>query len=321
MTTRGGGRGVSSPPTSSAIRLGVVFPPFVDPVELPRYAALVEELGFQELWVVEDCFLAGGFACAATALAVTRSLRVGLGLIPASVRNPAIAAMEIATLARLYPARFAIAVGRGVQEWMSQIGAGSARTLGELSATVSAVTALLKGQRISLSAEHFALDEVQLDFIPDVLPPVLIGTTGPKGLALAGRIADGIVLAEGCVPGFVRWAVDVASPRHCVVYAWLSLDDDFSAAEGRLFPAAERWFRHGVFPHPRDFAFPSGREPRRSDLARLGVCGDAAACAAAVNEFADAGTTSLIFYIPSEQRAQLERFSREVMPLLGSQGT
>lgn len=306
-------------PRPHVLRLGAVFPPFVDPVQLPPFAARMEQLGFHELWVIEDCFLSGGFTAAATALAATRELRIGLGLIPATVRNPAIAAMEIATLARLHPYRFAVTLGRGVPAWMSQIGVRSAHPLDSLGATVSAITSLLGGKRISVTAEYFALDDVQLALAPDVIPPVLVGTTGPRGLALAGQIADGIVLAEGCVPSFVKWAVDVASPRECVVYAWLSIDNDPATARGRLFPAVQRWFRGDIFPRPREFALPGAAEVRESDVARLSVCGDARTCANVVRQFADAGTSSLIFYVPSDQyESQLELFAREVMPLLQS---
>ena len=41
-----------------------------------------EQLGFPEVWVVEDCFLHGAFAQAATILASTTSLHVGLGIVP-----------------------------------------------------------------------------------------------------------------------------------------------------------------------------------------------------------------------------------------------
>ena len=49
--------------------------------------------------------------------------RVGIGLMPAPLRNVATAAMEIATLERLFPGRFVPVVGHGVQDWMGQIGA------------------------------------------------------------------------------------------------------------------------------------------------------------------------------------------------------
>ncbi len=83
--------------------IGVVIPPGIPDGDFVGYVREAERLGFDEVWVVEDCFLRGAFAQAATILATTSSLGVGLGIIPAAARNVAFAAMEIATLAGLYP--------------------------------------------------------------------------------------------------------------------------------------------------------------------------------------------------------------------------
>ena len=104
-------------------KIGIMFRREHRPEALPDFARRVEEVGFDELWVVEDCFYGSGIASAATALACTHSITVGLGIMPAVVRNPVFAAMEIATLARLYPGRFLPGLGHGVAEWMHQIGA------------------------------------------------------------------------------------------------------------------------------------------------------------------------------------------------------
>src|SRR3954471_10460889 len=104
-------------------RLGVLFPAERAIGELPEAARQAERLGFDELWVVEDCFAFGGLAAAGAALGATRRLRVGVGLLAGGVRNPAIAAMELATVAGLYPGRLDVAFGHGVESWMRQIGA------------------------------------------------------------------------------------------------------------------------------------------------------------------------------------------------------
>ena len=83
--------------------LGLVVRPELDPEGLPARARAAEAAGFAELWLWEDCFLAGGIAAAATALAATERIRVGLGIMPAPLRNAAFAAMEAAALARLHP--------------------------------------------------------------------------------------------------------------------------------------------------------------------------------------------------------------------------
>jgi 5,10-methylenetetrahydromethanopterin reductase len=65
--------------------------------ELPEFARRAETDGFDERWVVEDCFYSGGVAAAGTALAATTRIAVGLGILPARTRNAAFTVMEFAT--------------------------------------------------------------------------------------------------------------------------------------------------------------------------------------------------------------------------------
>ena len=110
-------------PTPSSPRLGVVFRPQSPPEDLRAVVAAVDAAGVEELWLWEDCFLQGGLTTAAAALALSERVHVGVGLLPVPLRNPALAAMEIANLARLWPGRLTVALGHGVQEWMAQVGA------------------------------------------------------------------------------------------------------------------------------------------------------------------------------------------------------
>lgn len=103
--------------------IGVTVSPQIPPGDFLAYVRRVEQLGFHGVWLVEDCFLHGGFTQAATALAATSSLRVGLGIIPAGARNVAFAAMEISTLAGMHPGRLTVGVGHGMPRWMAQVGA------------------------------------------------------------------------------------------------------------------------------------------------------------------------------------------------------
>ena len=72
-----------------AARIGFTFTPDRPIGDLPRVARAAEELGFDEMWLWEDCFLAGGIAASATALAATERIIVGLGIMPAVFRNAA----------------------------------------------------------------------------------------------------------------------------------------------------------------------------------------------------------------------------------------
>jgi alkanesulfonate monooxygenase SsuD/methylene tetrahydromethanopterin reductase-like flavin-dependent oxidoreductase (luciferase family) len=187
-------------------KLGVVFTADRPPEELAPFATASESAGLDALWLWEDCFLAGGIATSATALAATTRITIGLGVMPAVFRNPVAAAMEIATLARLHPGRFVAGLGHGVPAWMDQIGALPAKPVRALEETTAAIRRLLAGERFSTEGDYVNLREVCLAQPPSVRPPVVLGVRRPFGLRAAGRAADGTILAEPSPPAYIRWA-------------------------------------------------------------------------------------------------------------------
>lgn len=310
--------------------IGAVFPATALPEELPSFAARIEELGYDELWVIEDCFLSGGLTLAATALAATDAVRVGIGLLPAAVRNPAIVAMEIATLARLHPGRLTVTFGHGVESWMTQIGARPAKRVTALGEVITAVRRLLAGEVVSMAGSWVTLDEVTLEHPPEVVPSVLAGTTGAQGMRLAARKADGLLLPEGCGPAFITQARELMAeverplpePVDLVVYAWLRIGED-EAARAALYGAVAHWFDCGLYGGPTRAA---GLEqpPPPGPLARplvdeLAVAGTADQCAAGVERFAEAGARRLVLAaVRPDQTDQYEAFARQVLPLSGT---
>ena len=289
-------------------RVGVLFRPEWPPEELPAFARAAERADFAELWVVEDCFLAGGPTMAVAALAATTGLDVGIGLLPVTLRNPALAAMEIAGAARMHPGRLTVAFGHGVEAWMRQIGARPPDRLVALEETVAAVRALLAGETVSARGGHVRLDDVRLGHPPDPPPGLLVGTTGPRGMGVATRVADGVLLPEGSSPAAVRWAREAAAPRRLVVYAWLSLDGDRDAALEAVRPELERWLELGLYPRLGELA---------SDLESLAVVGDAEDCARAVKRLWDAGADSVVLVPRHEDHDEhVARFAADVLPRL-----
>ena len=186
--------------------LGVMFRREYTPENLPTFARRAEEAGFDELWVVEDNLYGGGISSAATALAVTDTISVGVGIMPAVVRNPVFAAMEIATLTRLYPGRFLPGLGHGVARWMRQVGAFPRSQLKALEEVTIAIRELLAGERLTYDGEYIHLDAAELVHPPGQIPPISLGVRGPKSLALSGRVAGGTILAEYSAPAYVSWA-------------------------------------------------------------------------------------------------------------------
>ncbi len=209
------------------------------PEELAAFAAGVQEAGADDLWVVEDLGWAGSISSATIALAATDRLRVGIGIAPAALRNPALLAMELATLARAYPGRLVGGLGHGVAEWMRQVGAEPASKLALLEETIVGVRALLDGETVSTRGREVTIDGVRLVHPPAEVPPLVTGVVRPKSLELSGRVADGTILAEGAGPDQIAAArahIDRGRaagdrPDHeLIVFAYLHADDNAERA-------------------------------------------------------------------------------------------
>ncbi len=176
------------------------------PEQLPAFAAAAESAGLDELWLWEDCFLAGGIAASATALAATERIGVGIGILPAVFRNPVACAMELATLARLHPGRFVAGLGHGMPVWMDQVGALPEKPVRALEEVTVTVRRLLAGECFSFDGEHVHVRDVGLLQPPAEAPPVVLGVRRPLGLRASGRSADGTILAEPAPPAYIAWA-------------------------------------------------------------------------------------------------------------------
>jgi alkanesulfonate monooxygenase SsuD/methylene tetrahydromethanopterin reductase-like flavin-dependent oxidoreductase (luciferase family) len=202
-------------------------------------AETLEAASVDQLWVIEDCFYTAGISLAATALARTERLTVGLGILPAVARNPAITAMELATLANLAPGRLLAGIGHGVQEWMEQMGARTPSPLTTLDEVVTVVRRLLRAETVTFDGIEVTMRDVALDAPPAVVPPVLAGVRGPRSLALAGQVADGVVLAEGAGPAHVSRSIAAAGspdPFRVSVFTALAIDDDAVRARRAMAP-------------------------------------------------------------------------------------
>lgn len=286
--------------------LGVVFRPEVPPERLQAVVRAADESGLDELWLWEDCFKESGIAAAAAALAWTGRVQVGVGLLPVPLRNVALTAMEIATMTRLFPGRFRVGVGHGVQSWMVQVGAKVASPLTLLREYTAALKALLAGETVTTDGRYVQLDGVTLDWPPPTAPRILAGAVGAKTLALSGEVADGTILVGGTTPDEVRRARAVI--------------DSGRALAGRTDP-------HTLTVFVIAATGPTAADRLATELtmwpvdpaADVAVAGDAAAVAAAVGRWAAAGVDSVVLQ-PTADEPDLEGFIRfvtdEVRPLL-----
>lgn len=186
------------------VTLAGIFPPSQPPERIGPVAAAADAAGLAQLWVWEDCFSESGIATAAAMLAMTSRLPVAIGLLPVPLRNVALTAMELATLARLFPGRLTAGIGHGVLDWMSQVGARAESPLTLLREYTAALSALLRGETVTVHGRYVQLEDVALDWPPAVAPPLLVGGVRPRTVALAGELADGVIISSGRSPAEIR---------------------------------------------------------------------------------------------------------------------
>ena len=211
------------------MRIGLTFQRTFPSSEVVRFARIAEDGGLDDLWLIEDCFFTSGPSLAAAALTATERMRVGVGILPAVVRHPAVTAMELATLAGLGQGRFVGGIGHGVQRWMDQMGLKPDSPLTALEETFHVIRRLLNGEQVTFEGETVTLDHVRLEAPPEQRVPLLAGVRGPKSMALAGRVADGVILAEPASPSYVAWArehADAGDDFEVVAFSsWIIMDD------------------------------------------------------------------------------------------------
>lgn len=316
--------------------LGIVFRPEYLPEALPGFARRAEEAGFDELWLWEDCFYSGGIASAATALAGTKHIAVGLGIMPAVARNPVFAAMEIAALAQLYPGRFLPGFGHGVAGWMRQIGAFPTSQLKALEEVTVTARDLLAGKRVSCDGQQVQLDDVELVHPPAHVPPVSLGVRGPKSLALSGRAADGTILAEYAAPAYVVWAREQIDQgrqeagrdreQRITVFALSCAAETTAAARQEVRPLVAaavysgkidaQLMPLGILPEVEAFRQSSDVEDFTAHMPdawidQLSIAGTKEDWQAAIGRYAAAGVHSLIFVpLPGKDLQEVDIFAR-----------
>ncbi len=259
------------------VDVGVVIRPQSPPETMRTLVRHAESVGLGQVWLWEDCFLEGGVASTATALADTERLAVGIGLLPVPLRNVAATAMEIATLDRLHGGRLRVAVGHGVQEWMGQVGGRADSPMTLMREYLGALRRLLAGETVTAEGTYVRLQEVALDWPPAVPTRILMGAAGPRSLSLAGELADGVVVMEDTSPEALASAI--ASIR-----------------EGREKGRRETGF--DVVVYLRAYRGPDAQDKLRRDgkhaTGNFGVTLSTGAVEQAVADLAGAGATTVV---------------------------
>jgi 5,10-methylenetetrahydromethanopterin reductase len=208
------------------LEVSCAFPPGPGVVD---HIVEAERLGYERAWLFDSPALYGDIWVIA-ALAAQRTTRIALGpavLVP-NLRHPLAQASAIATLEQLAPGRVAVAIGTGFTGRMAM--GQKPLTWAWTRRYIEQLRALLRGEKVDVDGAI-----VQMLHGPEFAParpirtPIVIAANGPKGLAVARELGDGVMTIGSGDPEF-DW---------CSVLAFGTvLDDGESAGSERALAAA-----------------------------------------------------------------------------------
>jgi len=158
----------------------------------PSHVQLAEELGYERAWLYDSPAVYPD-VWMILAQCAERTGRIGLGpavLVP-SLRHPMVNAAAIATLDARAPGRVAVAVGTGFSGRLA-IGERPMHW-NDVALYVRVLRALLKGEEAQWQGKTLRMLHTRNFAAPRPLEvPILIAVAGPKGLAVAAELGDGV---------------------------------------------------------------------------------------------------------------------------------
>jgi probable F420-dependent oxidoreductase len=190
-------------------------------VEAARRSA---ELGYRSFWTAETTG-PEAFSLLAAVGAAAPDLDLGTGVLALQLRTPMVVAMAGATLQALHPERD-ILLGIGIsspvvtERWHG-VDYGD-KPLAQVREYVTLLRACLSGEKVDFAGDFYQVKGFRLGVrLGERKPKVVVGALNPRMLALAGELADGVLL-NYLPASHVAWSVEqVRKGGDAAVYAYV----------------------------------------------------------------------------------------------------
>ncbi|MEM7409819.1 MAG: LLM class flavin-dependent oxidoreductase [Myxococcota bacterium] len=172
------------------MRLSCALPPGP---KAPELAAVAEELGYERLWFYDSPALyADIWVTIARTVERTQRIGVGTGVLIPSLRHVVTTAAAIGTIEALAPGRLQVAIGTGFTGRC--LFGQQAMRWDEVRRYVVALRALLQGEEAEVDGKQCKLMHPEgLIAARPIEVPLIVAANGPRGLAIAKEIGDGVM--------------------------------------------------------------------------------------------------------------------------------
>ena len=129
----------------------------------------------------------------------TTHLRLGTCVTNPATREPTVTASALATLSEISGGRMDLGIGRG--DSARRVIGKAPTSMAMLEEAALVIRDLAEGRRVEYEGTT-----LELEWAPEYDVPLWIAGYGPKAMALAGRIADGVMI-QLADPDLIRWFV------------------------------------------------------------------------------------------------------------------
>jgi probable F420-dependent oxidoreductase len=336
-----------------ALSFGVTVlpdPPYSRWLELIQ---LAERHGFEYAWTYDSHVLwQESIPLFGYASHETSKIKLGHFVTNPGTRDPTVLASAYATLQDLTDGRMVMGIGRG-DSARRYIGQQPVK-VAEFEQACAMIRDFMNGREVNWNGK-----ELQLKWVRPELPeiPMWVAGYGPKALAVAGRVADGVII-QLADPEIIQWIMSTArqaaeeagrdpSQLKCIVGAPSHVTDDLADAREQV-----RWFPAMVSNHVMDLIERYGTDGSKvpkaltdyvlsrkfydyNEHSRVGaahgefvtdeicdrfcVIGNTEQCAAKLRELESVGVDQFNIYLMTHgQEETLQAYGDEIIPQFGA---
>jgi len=189
------------------MRLGLALFQKYPPQRFVELVRLCEASGYSDLWVGSERFYRDPTVMLTLAATNSRQLQLGTFIADPYSEHPALIAARLATLDELSGGRAGLLLRAGGTA-LKRMGIVRRLPLTALREAVQIMRGMLCGETASISGQVLSVEAARLDFAARADLPIYIATRGTRMLALAGEVADGVMISTFATTGGLTHAVE-----------------------------------------------------------------------------------------------------------------
>jgi 5,10-methylenetetrahydromethanopterin reductase len=309
-------------------------------------AKLVEELGYDAIWIPDQTFNRDPYVLLSAIAHVTERVGIGLGVTTPFSRHPVQIARAIGTLDELSEGRVILGLGAGNKRmFLDKLGIEQKGAASLMRQSVRCIRELLSGKVADWNSPELMLDHVQLEFPTRPEIPIFVASRSPLMLSVGGEVADGVIAEALFTSGgvqYVRERIQVGAEK--AGRKWESVEHvcwqvlDVNDERDKAVEALKAWTAHIIGASNREFILRMGinekvaeqiksayvdagvtaaaRYVGHDEVDSIAIAGDPGHCKKMVEQISSEGINTITFLVRGsleDKERTLKGFAESIM--------